>query len=313
MIKLLGKILRKRAAEAIADYRAHLSQVRGKAPPLHLHLQPDPNRAWLDDATARPSVEFLRQRGFDLAGVYTIQGHSHVMVAGFGHPAQAIHTTLTRCNDALTLCFLSRFQDASLFEFTNLPAPYEQPLPEWLVRRRDASLEAPALLDKFLETRPQKPLLPAPVPAFARDLEADYTRYQTWLSDRGGATREELRARCQALEKLPEGADGERFLNLLHGSEIERSLYNWWRLQTQSSPSAGHPLEALVIIHDELPLDLLLNAYWCSTGDFKVKETDFLGAPPREAFARLVVSREAKLKRVLEKRSPIAADFYLPQ
>jgi hypothetical protein len=101
-------------------------------------------------------------------------------------------------------------------------------------------------------------------------------------------------------------------LNMARSDEVERSLCNWWRLQLDTPFPLEQVLESLIIIHDELSPELLINAYWCATDDFKAKDADFAAAGPREAFGRVVSSRGARLRRVYQKRTPLEADFYLP-
>jgi hypothetical protein len=100
---------------------------------------------------------------------------------------------------------------------------------------------------------------------------------------------------------------------MARSDEAERALCNWWRLQSDPPVPLEQVLESLVIVHDEMIPDLLINAYWCATDDFKAKDADFAAGRPREAFARVVSSRGARLRGVYQKRTPLEADFYLPQ
>ena len=72
-------------------------------------------------------------------------------------------------------------------------------------------------------------------------------------------------------------------------------------------------MESLIIIHDELTPDLLAVPYWCGTGDYKARESDFADGTAREAFARTNTQRGGRLRKVAEKRTGLAADYYLPQ
>ncbi len=151
------------------------------------------------------------------------------------------------------------------------------------------------------------------VTGFAASNVDDFFRYQAWMAERGGATRDELATRYVAIGKLPIGEEGESFLNMARSDEVERSLCNWWRLRPDTSSELEQVLESLIIVHDEMTPDLLINAYWCGTDDFEAKDADFVAGTPREAFARVVSSRGASLRRVHQKRTPLEADFYLPQ
>jgi hypothetical protein len=233
-------------------------------------------------------------------------------MAGFVAPQHRVFATVPRTGDKAFVSFMSRFSDWSAIEFSNMPAPFEPPRPDWLTHRREVGASVEELWTTFLAARPSKETVATPIDGFGLANMENYSRYQEWLSERGGATRDELAARFKAIGKLPFGKEGDEFLKMARSDEVERSLCNWWRLQKETPAPLDAVLDSLIIIHDELSPDLLINAYWCGSNDFKVKETDLAQGRPREAFARVVSERGGKLRKVLEKNTPLEADFYLP-
>ncbi len=71
-------------------------------------------------------------------------------------------------------------------------------------------------------------------------------------------------------------------------------------------------MESLVIIHDDLTPDLLLQDCWRISENYRFKERDLPDLPPREAWAKLMKDLENPMTKVLEKRTGFPADYYLP-
>jgi hypothetical protein len=140
----------------------------------------------------------------------------------------------------------------------------------------------------------------------------DFARYTAWFNERGGSTRGELAARLKAAGKLPDGSGGDKYLDSAREIEADQSLCNWWRLQPDTPCPLEQILETLTIVHDEMTPETLLQSYWRASGDLGCTEVSLGTDTPRQAFARVVASRGDKLRKVREKATPLAADFYLP-
>ncbi|MEI7729838.1 MAG: hypothetical protein WCO56_09715 [Verrucomicrobiota bacterium] len=312
MLKFIEGMFRKKAETATADFRNHIREVRSKTQPLRIQLIPSTDAAWLDAAPARSIVEFLLQLGFQRADVVGIKGNAKVVMAGFAAPHHGVLASIPKGSEHIFLSFVSHFTDGSAFECSNMPVPCEPPCPEWLIRRRHPGASAQDLWSAFLAERPPKTVQPVAAESFAESNADDFFRYQAWMAERGGTTREELETRYKSIGKLPAGEEAANFLNMARSNEIERAMCNWWRLQSEAPYPLEQVMDSLIIVHNELSPDLLVNAYWCGANDFKAKVPDFAGESPREAFARVVASRGGLLRKVFEKRSPLQADFYLP-
>ena len=313
MFKFIEETFRKKVEAAAADFRNHVRGVRAKTPPLKIELGPSPDTSWLDGTAARAVVEFLIQSGFQPAGVVAVKGNDKAIIAGFAASEHRVLASIPKGADRVFVSFVSHFTDGSAFESSNMPVPFEQPCPEWLFRRRRTGASTQELWSDFLVQRPSKAMQPVTIESFAKSSADDFFRYQAWMAERGGATKDELTARYKAMGKLPAGAEADGFLKMARSDEIERALCNWWRLQSGAPYPLEQVMEALIVVHDELPPDLLINAYWCGTNDFKARDGDFAGGSPREGFARVVASRGGPLRKVFEKQTPLQADFYLPR
>ncbi len=313
MLKLLEEMLRKKAKTLTAEYRDHVQQMRSRPDPLSVELVRSSDTSWLEASAVRPAVEFLLQSGFQEAGVFAVKGRDKAFGAGFTAPQHGVHATVARNIDRAMVGFVSHFADGTAFDCSNVPVPFEPPCPDWLMKRRYTDASTADLWSRFLTERPSKPLLPATAESFAKSNLDDVAQYQAWMAERGGATRDELAAGFKAAGKLPAGAEAERFLDMARNDEVDRSLCNWWRLQSDAPHPLKQVIESLIIVHDDLSPYWLINAYWCGTDDFKVEDSDFARGSAREAFARVVADRGGLLHKIFEKRTPLAADFYLPK
>lgn len=312
MLKSIQQLFRKRADEATAGFKEHVLKIRSKTPPLKIELVAAADASWLEVPAAQQIVQQLARTGFQPAGVLAVKGNEKAVVAGFAAVEHRVYATIPKGGDPFFVSFISHFTDGTAFESSNQPVPMELPCPEWLVRRRHVGVSMQELWSAFLSERPAKDLAESTVAGFATSNTDDFFRYQAWMAERGGMTREELALRFKAIGKLPVGQEGESLLKMARNDEVERSLCNWWRLQKDAPSPLEAVLESLIIIHDEMSRDVVVNAYWCATYDFGVKEADFAEGSPREAFARVLSSRGSKLRRVHQKCTPLEADFYLP-
>jgi hypothetical protein len=300
------------AEQATAEFREHLREVRSRAKPLRTELVASTDTEWLKGAAVQELTAFLAGCGFQAAGVFEVKNNKKIVVAGFAAPPHGVYASIPKVVGQGFVSFTSDFEDGGVFECSNMPVPFEPPYPDWLIHRRRIGTPAQELWLYFQRERPPKATMDARPTGFVKSSTDSMFRYRAWMAERGGETREEFASRYRAAGKLPAGEEGERLLDSGRNNELEKALCSWWRLQTQAPCPVEQVFDSLVIIHDELQPHYLLAAYWCGTGDFQPQEKDFAQGSPREAFARVVSKRRATLRKVLEKRTPLAADFYLP-
>jgi hypothetical protein len=297
------------AQSATAEFREHLQKQRLNAPSLTLKLVRVPDADSLKSAEAAQVLRRIGKGAY--AGTFTIEKMPQFVTLGFADAQAGAYVSILALGKQIFTSLQSICADGRSREYTNMPTPFEAPQPEWMARRRYPGSSFEELRKKFLEEEPPNWASKVSVEGFAKAVEEEYARYQSWLAERGGLTRGELAQKLKAAGKLPSGDEGEELLNQLRADEIEKALANWWKLQTGTPATIEDIADKLVVIHDEMPVELVVNAYWCGTSDWKAKDSDFVG-PPREAFAQVLRDRGAKLKKVLEKTTPLRADFYLP-
>ena len=310
MLDALKEQFMNEGRKATADYREHLHKVRSKAPPLRFDLQPSSDMTWREKPEAQTVLAKLTAQGFQPAGSFALQPGGKAVLTGFAHPEQGVHAVITHVGDKDFVALVSRYADGKCVECTNMPVRFELAYPTWHLCHRLIGANIDELLKNLLRARPKDPPLPATPEDFAIKAQEDYSRYQAWDSERGGATVEELRARFKAAGQLPAG-DGEKaFLDAARGDAAEKALCNWWRLQADAPLPLEKVLDSLVIIHDDLTPEQVANAYWCATDDY-LDLNKFPKGGAREVFAQVMKQRNAPVRKIFEKRTPLLSDFYL--
>ena len=297
------------AQSATAEFREHLRKQRLGAPSLTLKLVRVPDADCLKSPEA---AQVLRKIGEDAyAGTFTVEKMPQFVTLGFADGQAGAYVSILALGKHIFTSLQSICTDGRSREYTNMPAAFEAPRPEWMTHKRCPGSSFEEMRKMFMEGQPSNRASNVSVSEFPRVVEDEYARYQAWLAERGGLRRDELAQKLKAGGKLPGGDEGEELLNQMRADEIEKALANWWKLQAGTPAPMEDIADKLVVIHDEMPVDRVVNAYWCGTSDWKARDRDFVG-PPREAFAQVLRDRGAKLKKVLEKTTPLRADFYLP-
>ncbi len=308
----LQRQYRVEADQMAAEFRSRLANLRRNAAPPRMRLVPSLDRAWFLITPAKELVEFVRGEGFTNAGLFTLNGNSRVLVAAFVDPGRTIHASVLRLGEKAYLSFAVRGMDGSVLEVNPMPVPFEPPCPAWLRRYRMPDATPAELWAKLCSEASTMTPREAGEQEFGESAELDYQKYQTWLAERGGMTRAELAAQLQASGQLLTGAEGEALLDMARDNEAEKALWNWLTSRRNLPFALDQEVERILAIHDDKSKDLLLNAYWCSTGDFEASAAELVGEHPRAQFAALVAKRGNRLRRFLEKGKPFPADFYLP-
>jgi hypothetical protein len=308
----LQKQYRAEADQMAAEFRSRLGNLRRNAAPPRMRLIPSLDRAWFLITPAKELVEFVRGEGFTNAGLFTLNGNSRVLVAGFVDPGRTVHGSVLRLGEKAFLSFVVRGMDGSILEVNPMPVPFEPPCPAWLRRYRMPDATPAELWAKLCCEAATMAAREAGEQDFGESAELDYQKYQTWLAERGGMTRGELAVQLKTSGQLPTGAEGEALLDMARDDEAEKALWNWLTSRRGLSFAPEGEVERILAIHDDKSTDLLLNAYWCSTGDFEASASDLAGDHPRAQFAALVAKRGNRLRLGLQKGQPFPVDFYLP-
>ncbi len=307
-------IAKQLAETAAAEYRNHLRQIRSRTQPVKIELVPSFDTEWLNNPAISGVTDYLQQSGFKPARVMALKGNANVVLAGLANLQQGAFAAIPKNGHQALVTFTTHYVDGTVFECSNAPVAFEPPCPKWLQRHRQSKMTPQDIWVFFIKNRPQSGVVPVTEEGVSQFNEQIFHRYQAWMAERGGASRDELEMSFRAIGKMPVAEEEAiPFLNMARSDEIERALCNWWRMQADAPIPIENILDSLLIIHDELPRELLINAYWCGTNDFYSKECQLAGTLPREAFAELNRQRGSPLRKVFEKSSPLKADFYLPK
>jgi hypothetical protein len=300
---LEGKV--RKAAE---EFRAHVIGVRRRPLPLSISVVPAEDAAWTQQPAALERFQALERNGFVPAGCFQVPQLPAYLLCGWVHPTENVQASVEQSGERINLALASRLTDGREFSVRDYPANPGLARPPWDVVEHHPGLPADALIATFFQRRPTvatRPLRPEDFPSL---VEEEFRQVQMWRAARGGWTFAQIK-----LQKgLPETAETTEELWMERHDSAELWLFNWLRLQPGLPFAPEEVLERLVIVHDDLTPDLLVNAWWVATMDFKAKERLFAEGPPREAFARVNEERGRKLSRVLQKNTGFTADFYLP-
>lgn len=300
--------LENQAKAAMEEFRNHVIGVRKRPVPLRIDLLPAEDTAWTRQPAAQERIQALERAGFVPAGCFQVRQISTYVVSGYVHPKENVQALVEQSGGQVNLVLASRLADGREFNVQDCPAKPGLPRPPWDWVERHPELPPDALIAAFFQRRPALatlPLRPEDVPGLIED---GFRQVQNWRAERGGWTLAEIK-----LQKgLPESAETTEELMMARHDSAEVWLFNWLRLQESLPFAPEEVLERLVIIHDDLTPDLLVNEWWLATMDFRAKEELFTEGSPREAFARVNAERGAKLRRVLQKTTGFPADFYLP-
>lgn len=294
--------------EATEQFRQHVVQVRRKAPPLEIRLIPDTETEWIRKTPVQDRGLALKLAGFVACGTFRADPIPDFRISGFIHPEDGIRAQITESVERIALVLCSHYHDGTSFNLSDgTPKPGARQ-PPWRLGGCEPEMPAEDLIRQFKRLRPQSGLQSLGPEDFIGREEEDFRRVQAWRSERGGWTIAELKAQ-KGLKEEDETSDEIRMLRF---NTADMWLFNWLRAQRNLPFRPEEEIENLVIIHDDLTPDLLINAWWIVSHDFKAKEDLFVDGPARDAFSRVNREKGKKLRLVFQKTSALAADFYLP-
>jgi hypothetical protein len=310
VFKQLEDEFRAEAEGACTEYRQHVRQVRAKASPPRMIVQPAQDESFVRAAEAQERIAQLTQAGFVPAGLFETLGSSGAKLAAFLHAEHRVYAVLTFSKDTIDCDIDADYPDGTEFLVTSATRYAWMQQPPWKTTLRTESKTIAELLQVFLENAPKQERGPVSAEQFARALQPNLNRAMDWRNDIGGLDRDELKALL--VQQNPAKATDDEGLSSYRLDTIDRALFNWLRIQDNLGFDPNGVMDNLIIVHEELAPELLATAYWAGTGDFKAKAADFSEGGRREAFGRVVAERGAKLRKVAEKKSGLPADYYLP-
>lgn len=300
--------LESKARAAAEEFHKHMIGVRKRPVPLSVNVVPAEDAAWRWQPAALERILALERAGFVPAGCFQVRQIPTYFVCGLVHPTENVQALVEQSGGRINLVVASRLTDGREFSVHDSPAKPGFPRPPWELVENHPELSPDALIATFFQHRPAVATLPLRPEDFPGQVEEGFRRVQAWRAERGGWTLAEIK-----LQKgLPETAETTEELRMERHDSAELWLFNWLRLQADLPFAPEEMLERLVIIHDDLTPDLLVNEWWVATMDFKSREDLFAEGSPREAFARVNEERGRKLNRILQKNTGFPADFYLP-
>lgn len=300
--------LQSNAISAADEFCARCTQLRQRRVPLQIHVVPM-DSAWISKPAVAERLLPLMEAGFVQIGCFEIKEVPGFLVCGLHHPARHVEGSIELdATEKVTLCLDAQLADGTFLTVTDQPPKSKLPLPPWQRRKCNPGISAKGLIEGFLDEFTDSSVLPLSAEGFVARMEESFRRVQYWRADRGGWSLSEIK--CQ--RGLPDSAETTEELSMIRRDSADTWLCNWLRMQEGLSFDLESVLENLVIIHDELDLDLLVNEWQARTHDFKAGVGFFREGSPREAFSRVNRERGGKLRLILEKATGLAADFYLP-
>ena len=293
---------------AAAEIREHVLQNRRKALPLTAEYRETAENSWLSAPQVESRASALKSAGFLSLGCFKSSIAPSLFRAGFIHPKEKCFATLDQTRAGVFLYINYVFADQTEDEFGDSPTTASYVRPPWLRFIGRPDLQPSDLIAFAARERRQIELKQVAANDYARKRAENWSRYVGWLAENGGHTAAYLKEKS----KLTDSAEDLEKLGMLRWDEADRSLYNWLRLQRDLPFKVEDVLAHLVIVYDDLTPEHLRFVWSFGTNEIRVKDEDFAGKNPRETFAALNTRCGSKLRLVVEKRTGLAADYYLP-
>ncbi len=300
------------AREALQQLVESRVEDRRNAPALECPIREIDRPAWLGDEPFVDWIQALEGRGFQLCGTYE-RPDLHCELAALGHPELNCGATLYCLPGIQIMEFFSASESGDVREASNYAPARFAALPEWFEMRVEYSGGMEKQLDRFLEGHNADACSPVNSESYVALTRDIHHRLTAWKIERGGETWDELRKQMEAGGHLPEDPDEQAdFMDVVRRNDAERHLSAWWKLQSDAPRPLEEVMETLVIIHDDLTPDLLLQDYWRVSENYRFRERDLPDLPPREAWGKLMTELGNPMRKVMEKKTGFPADYYLP-
>jgi hypothetical protein len=276
--------------------------------PFRIHVLPAPDTTWTTEPAAVALSDQLRQLGFVEAGVFEIPEMPQAKIHGFVHEPTNVIARIYNVKGKFWVDLSSYYEDESSITYSTTDVGEKLPRPSTQTVIRFPEFSLAQLHHRLVQDRPRGSLRSAGIENFVETIIDAHAAYQNWLAERGGYNIEELRIIDSGNEKL--GADG---LQMVRENVAREALINWFRTQPDRPFAAERINDCTPIIHDDLSMEQVVDAFNRVTGDWDAGKKHI---PPyvktaRAAFEFLNDNRNGGLVKIFEKTTPLCADFYI--
>lgn len=278
-------------------------------PPFKLKLTPvEGEPEWLAQPEVKRRLDGLKGCGFRVTGVYELEGMFDAYTVGMVQPDTHVLGAVHWLKQHACTDLVCRYADDTSITYCDHAqgAAFARPPQHAIVR--DAGAAAGALYQRLLAER-RADVTPVTADDFVPRFEKAYDESMVWQAERGGYTLEEIRA--EALRGTPDG--DPQIIEDIHQKFAGHALTNWLSMQPDRPEPWDEKELGLVIVHDDLTMRQVTNLINESVdNDDAVAEDQVAqaGATPRQAFAAINAELEGRFRKVGEKKTPRAADFY---
>jgi hypothetical protein len=153
--------------------------------PDQIHLTPEPNHSWANDGEVKRLATPLVERGFQEAGVYSVDEMDGVIVRLMVQPEQNVAACIYEHPQVgHWLDVVCRYQDGRGITYTNSRPTGMDPRPgNETVRAQGAGSDE--LYDRLIRERPTGDLVPYTVANVADRFMSAYAEEMAWRKNRG--------------------------------------------------------------------------------------------------------------------------------
>jgi hypothetical protein len=276
--------------------------------PFRIHVLPAPDISWTTEPAAIALSDQLCQLGFVEVGVFEIPEMPQAKIHGFVHEPTNVIARIYNLKGKFWVDLSSYYEDGSSITYSTTDVGEKLPRPSTQTVIRLSEFSLAQLHHRLVQDRPRGSLRSVGTENFVETVIDAHAAYQDWLAERGGYNIEELRIIDSANEKL--GADG---LEMIRENVAREALINWFRIQPDRPFPTERMNDCTPIIHDDLSIDQIVDAFNRVTGDWDAGKKHI---PPyiktaRAAFEFLNESRNGGFVKIFEKTTPLCADFYI--
>ena len=299
-------------------------------PPMRIRLRPDNSYEWLDADRIKSVGDDIAEKGFVRIGTFSTVPETAPFEA-WHDPERSIYATINEHSvSGVSLDLVSLGQDGSSFTISSGPSD-QFPRPDNIVLESMTGAEPSALVERFLEKRPDAPAVQTSAESFPGAFENAWQRVMDFRVEQGVPTQDEIRRLCFA---DPGDADDEA-VNQIH-EMWQMEIGNARRRQVRETFLSTSGLTALewdrmrdraIFIFDELPAmeiaEIMIDGGRLEDYDdefddpfeaIEERVTELLNeSSARDVFAKLNAEQnpDDRFEKIGGVSEPVPADVYL--